>query len=127
MGRAFTLLEVLVALAVLGLALVSTLTLVSGHAAMDRRLDGHLKVIAALEAEHELIRSGAELPLLEGEHPLTPLAAPGDPVRDFRLWARVKPRNPTGLYEVTLLCRYSIDRGSYERELELRLWRPPLL
>ncbi|MCG8456970.1 MAG: hypothetical protein MI919_11875 [Holophagales bacterium] len=120
-------LEVLVALAVLGLALVSTLTLLSGHAALDRRLDGHLKVIATLEAEHELIRSGAALPLIPGEHPISPVAPPGDPVRDFRLWVRVKQRNPTGLYEVTLFCRYSIDRGTYERELELRLWRPPLI
>lgn len=124
-GKAgFTLLEALVALAILGLALASTVTLLVGHHAADRRIDGHLRIAQMLEAEHEALRSGLSIPLEEGTHQLVPILLPGEPLRDVTLHAEVKPLEPTGLYSVNLVCRYRVDRGGFSRTLELRLWRP---
>lgn len=123
-GRGFSLLETLVALAVLGLALVSTITLLTGHHAADRRIDGHLRALQVLEAEHEALRGGLPLPLEEGSHSLVPIVSPGEPLRDVSLTAEVKPLEPSGLYSVKLICRYRVDRGGFSRTLEIRLWRP---
>ncbi len=125
----FTLLEAVVALAVLGIVLASMLTLLAQHAAVDRRLDAHLGAIRALEAHHEALRGfwvpDPDEPLWRNEKvrlKLPPILVPEE-VDGFSIWAETEPLLPNGLYKVRLETKYRLGKQHFTQVLETHFWR----
>ncbi|MCB1007522.1 MAG: prepilin-type N-terminal cleavage/methylation domain-containing protein [Acidobacteria bacterium] len=112
----FTLIEVLVALAILSLLLLSALTLAAVEQRSQRRLAAHAEAERVLEVAYERLRAGA-LPLSPG--PLdVPFAAP-----DGVVVLDVEATPTLSLYRIRLAARYR-SGGERERSLEGLLWRP---
>ncbi|HBL29655.1 MAG TPA: hypothetical protein DD490_22705 [Acidobacteria bacterium] len=117
-ARGFTLVETLVALALLALALLLGLGLVLQHPRIVRRLDAQRAALHTLEATLEAVRTGA-LPLASQELP---------PVGSHRIAVslRVSPEGfPEGLYRVSARAVYSSEGRPRERSVETLIWRPP--
>lgn len=128
-NRGFTLLEAIVGLAVLGIAVLSMLALLSQHALVERRLDAHLGALRALEAHHEALR-GSWVPDIEEslwqdarvKVKLETIQTP-DEVDGFVVFAETEPLSPAGLYKVVLEARYTLGRQPFTQRLETRFWR----
>lgn len=125
----FSLLEAIIALGILGIVLTSMLTLLAQHSAVDRRVDGHLGALRALEAHHEALRANWN-PLLgqsenywqAGRRQLIPLTSPTE-VDAFVLWSEVTELAPAGLFKVQLKVQYRLGTQSYDQQLEALFWR----
>lgn len=116
--RGFTLVETLVALALLTLALLLGLGLVLQHPRIVHRLDAQREALHALEATVEALRAGA-LPLVSQDLP------PVGP-RKLTVSIQIAPEGyPPGLYRVRVSARYVVATQSRERSVETLLWRPP--
>jgi prepilin-type N-terminal cleavage/methylation domain-containing protein len=124
--RGFSLVETLVALALVAVALLVTVGLFTQAARAERRLAAHRQAQATVETVLELVRAGA-IPLaplewgwdeLEG----APLLDP--PVR-ARLQVEVEGTEVPDLYRVAVLLRYPVRGFLQERRLESLVWRPP--
>ncbi len=125
----FTLLEAVVALAVLGVTLVSMLAILAQYAAVDRRLNAHIGALRALEAHHEALRGfwvpDPTEPLwsdVKVRQKLVPILVPED-VDTFSIWAETEPLLPTGLYRLRLETKYSLGKQKFSQVLESRFWR----
>ena len=122
----FTLLETLVALSLLAVAMLLTLSLIFQEPRTLNRLDAHEQAFRALEQTLEGIRAGRTVPL--GRQPVDPgwLLLPEDPAaRDLRIWSERQPESGSGLYRLTLTARYRAGRDWYRRSLETLVWYPP--
>ena len=114
--RGFSLLEVLVAL-----ALVTTILLFAAgtywqSARIDERLEAHRRADAALDGAYELLRAGV-LPLADG-----PIADPTGAGQE--LTATVSPGHTEGLTRLQLVARYEIQGTSFRRTLEALVYAP---
>ncbi len=115
--RGFTLVETLIALALLTLALLLGLGLVLQHPRIVRRLDAQREAIHTLETTLELLRAGA-LPLESRTLPVSP--------RKIALSIQVAPEGyPPGLYRVQVRAAWQVEGRPRERTVETLLWRPP--
>jgi len=131
-ARGFSLLEVAIATAILGVALLLGMSLLLGEARTVRRLDADHAARAALEATLEAIRAGA-LPLRSasyGSEALAALTSPGTgpPPTAMTVDLDVSPPAPPappGLYEVALRARYRVAGQDFERRLGSLVWQPP--
>lgn len=125
----FTLLEAVVALAVLGVVLTSMLTLLVQHTRLDRRLDAHTGALRALEAHHEALRAywtpttSSNNFWQGGNFVIAPLQSPAA-VDSFTMSAEVTPLVPAGLFKIKLVARYSLGRQQFDQSMETRFWRP---
>lgn len=134
-GRGFSLVEVLVALAVLGLILLLGLGLVWQQRRVHLRLEARAAADRALEEALETLRSGA-VPLVAG-----PVALPGDSggaggpepgaggdpgaPGNLRVLVRVVPAEPPAdLYEAVLTARYTVAGEAEARTVRTLFWRP---
>jgi prepilin-type N-terminal cleavage/methylation domain-containing protein len=120
----FTLLEVLVALVVLGVALLLGMALVLQNPRIVRRADDERQAFRALESTLEAVRAGV-IPLqtsqLDGF-----VTAVGTPApKDLTIAMQVDPTGLPGLYEVTLSARYSFARQKFVKRLRTMVWSPP--
>lgn len=120
----FTLLEVLVALAVLGVALLLGMALVLQNPRIVRRADDERQAFRAMESTLEAVRAGV-IPLqtsqLDGF-----VTAVGTPApKDLTIAMQVDPAGLPGLYEVTLSARYSFARQKFVKRLRTMVWSPP--
>lgn len=123
----FSLVETLVALALLGMALLLTMVLLAQEPQVERRLLAHREALEVLEAAHEEIRGGMALRPGTERLDWQRLYAPPrrlETAADLTLWTTVDPLTPPGLYRVRLRARYAVGRGSFDREVETRVWRP---
>lgn len=120
----FSFLEAIVALAILGIVITSMVTILSRHSFLDRHLDGHLEALRSIEAQAEAMRGGMQFPVDDGTHELVPVLAPGEPVENFALRAKVLRLGPGRFYSVTFVATYRVGRAEFSRTLETRLWRP---
>jgi prepilin-type N-terminal cleavage/methylation domain-containing protein len=121
--RGFSLLETLIALAILGVAIFSMVGWLARSVSFEERLELHRLAIRELEAQHESMRAGLPLPGLDGSYlvsPLTDLSGLDSPV--IRL--TVAPRLPAGLYAVHFEARYRIGGQRFERHVDSLTWRP---
>jgi prepilin-type N-terminal cleavage/methylation domain-containing protein len=121
--RGFTLLETMIALAILGFALISMVGSLARSATFENRLDLHRLAIRELEAQHEYLRTGGPLPGLDGTFELAPIT-PITELDAVGVSMKVAPEALPGLYKVTFEVRYRIARESFRRRLEALTWRP---
>lgn len=113
----FTLIEVLVALAIVTLLLLSSLALYALEANARRRLAAHAAAERALVAAYEELRAGL-LPLATGPLPVAFDAEAG------ALALAVDPTDTGDLYRVRLVATYRATGRPFRRTLEALLWQP---
>lgn len=130
-GRGFSLVEVLVTLAVLGMILLLGLGLVWQQRRVHLRLEARAAADRALEEALETLRSGA-VPLVSGELPLSGAGDGGSgtgpaarAARDVQVVVRVVPAEPPAdLYEAVLTARYTVLGEPEMRTVRTLFWRP---
>jgi prepilin-type N-terminal cleavage/methylation domain-containing protein len=124
-GGGFTLMETVVALAIIGWVLLWTMALLVEETRIGHRLDAHHEVLEVLDALHESIRAGRPVASGEAEVEWRLLF---DPPADFetaeelRVWTRLESTGTPGLSKVTLVARYFVRQGVYERTVETLIW-----
>jgi prepilin-type N-terminal cleavage/methylation domain-containing protein len=119
----FTLIEVLVALTLLGVALLLGMQLVLQNPRIVRRADGERQAFRAMESTMEAVRAGLiplETSQLEGF--VTAVGAPAP--KDLTIFMEVSPAGLAGLYEVTLTARYSVYQMKHKKQLHTMVWSP---
>lgn len=122
----FSLVETLVALAVVAVAVVMLAAIVGHEPRALRRIEAHREAYSVLERAIESVRAGS-LPVagLDGLDP-TPWLPPRPAAKDLRLEA-VTSQYPgrSGLTRIHLTVHYEATGGSFARSLETLHWRPP--
>ena len=117
-----SLVETLVALALLGVVLLATLQIVVHERGVERRLAARLEALAVVERLHETLRGGEPLPgaavLAE---PLVLQLTTGEPLV---VSTSLKVSSPPGLYRVAWSARYTLEGMPREVSLETLVWRP---
>ena len=124
----FSLIEALVALSLLGVALLYSMALVAQEPLVERRLAAHAEAYSVLDTLHEAIRAGMALPDRPGRLDWRELYDPPPELRAARelaVWSEVETLSPPGLFRVTLRARYFVGERSFDRTLETMIWRPP--
>lgn len=124
--RGFTLIESLVALAVLSVALLLGMGLVLQLPGVVRRVDAHRQALRAMEAALEALRAG-ELPLASARlvSPPSPAVSSGSAPAGLAVWIEIQPVSPPGLHEVLVRARYPAAGKIVERQVETLVYRPP--
>lgn len=125
-GVGFTLIETVVALAVLSTALLFTIALVGQESGATRRLMAHGEALRAIEATLEGVRAGLIVPV-DGSvlEPEAWLLSEEPMAESLRIHVQVVPLSPPRLVEVQLRARYAVRGRWFERTLETRSWSPP--
>jgi prepilin-type N-terminal cleavage/methylation domain-containing protein len=120
----FSLIEALVALAILALALLLGLGLIFQQKRTILRLQARSEADAALSEALERLRSGS-LPPSSGPVPVTVAA---EAARDLAVVMLVTPAEPPAdLYLGRLLVRYTVAGEPEARTVETMFWRPGLV
>jgi prepilin-type N-terminal cleavage/methylation domain-containing protein len=116
----FSLIEVLIALTLLGIALLLGMDLVLQNPRVVRRLDGERQAFRAMEA----VRVGV-IPLENADlgNMVTAVGAPAP--KDLTIAMQVGPAGLPGLYQVTLTAKYSVLDQKYTKKLQTMVWSPP--
>jgi prepilin-type N-terminal cleavage/methylation domain-containing protein len=120
----FSLIEVLIALTLLGIALLLGMDLVLQNPRIVRRLDGERQAFRAMESTMEAVRVGV-IPLENADlgNMVTAVGAPAP--KDLTIAMQVGPAGLPGLYQVTLTAKYSVLHQKYEKKLQTMVWSPP--
>jgi len=121
--KGFSLVEALVALAVLALVLLLGLGLVWQQKRVIVRLEAREEADRALAEALETLRSGA-VPLASG---VVPVAAPagGGAAEGLTVVVRVVPAEPPpGLYRAQVVATYRVAGRPVTRTIETQMWRP---
>ncbi|MCP4660831.1 MAG: hypothetical protein GY856_35965 [bacterium] len=122
-GSGFSLLEALVALALMGFAMLFTIALICEEPRIERRIEAHGEAIRLLEAQLETIRADPDIS--EGEIDVKTLPLPEEPVAEnLRMWTEFELLPERELYKLTLTARYSVGRQVFEQSLETMIWVP---
>lgn len=120
---AFTLLESLIALAILGVAILFFVMWIWQVWEAEKRLEAHRVALRELEAQNEALRSGG-YPPSPGEMailtPLTDLSRLGS----HQVEAEAVALETPGLYSVTLRVRYQLGTQAFDHSLEALTWQP---
>jgi prepilin-type N-terminal cleavage/methylation domain-containing protein len=120
----FTLLETLIALVILGFALLFVLSLVLNQPRMLKRLDAQRQAYRAMEGTLEAVRAGAitlqtahfsDFDLLAGT------AAPADLSVQMDVLALPAP---PGLYRVSLSAHYKVAGQGMDQKLQTLVFQP---
>ena len=119
--RGFSLVEALVALAILALALLLGLGLIFQQKRTILRLEARAEADAALGEALERLRAGS-LPPVSGPVPVTVPAGAAEGLVVMVLITPAEP--PADLYRGRLLVRYTVAGDSETRAVETMLWRP---
>ncbi len=123
--QGFTLLETLVALSLLAVAMLLTLSLIFQEPRALRRLAAHEQAYHAMEQTLEAVRAGRAVG--SGRHLVDPawLLLPETPAaQDLQLWSELEEESASGLFRLTLIARYRVDRRWFQRSLETLVWEP---
>jgi prepilin-type N-terminal cleavage/methylation domain-containing protein len=126
----FTLVEVLIALVLVGTALLMGMGLALQNPRIVRRLDSERQAFRAMESTLEAVRAGViRLPPPPQELELDGfVTAVGTPApKDLKIYMQVvKPADtPPGLFQVTLRARYEVEGRKIEKMLRTLVWSPP--
>lgn len=146
----FSLIEVLIALTLLGIALLLGMDLLLQNPRVVRRLDGERQAFRAMESTMEAVRAGVILlgnvdscPNVDSSRNfdscpsarscpnqlcriVTAVCASAPTDKDYcTISMVVGPAAPPGLYPVTLTAQYSAVGHKYEKKLQTMVWVPP--
>ena len=113
----FTLLEALIALTILGVALLLGMALVIQLPRDVRRLDAERQAMRAMETALEAMRAGA-LPVENSELIGFITMAGASAARDLGITVLVNPTPRPGLYQVTLTAHYSVLNSKHKKQLQ---------
>ena len=122
--RGFSLLEVLVALTILGVALLLGMALVLQNPRIVRRADSERQAFRALESTLEAVRAGA-IPLQTSQLDAFVTAVGTPAPKDLSIEMLVEPAGLPGLFEVTLSARYRVAQQRFVKRLRTMVWSPP--
>lgn len=120
----FSLVEVLVALVLVGTALLMGMGLALQQPRIVRRLDGERQAFRAMESTLEAVRAGViplETSQLDGF--VTAVGTPAPKVLKIRM--QVEPAGTPGLFQVTLRASYNVEQRPIEKMLRTLVWSPP--
>lgn len=106
----FSLVEVLIALVLVGTALLMGMGLALQQPRIVRRLDGERQAFRAMESTLEAVRAG-----------VVPPPAP----KGLKIHMQVEPAGTPGLFQVTLQATYEVDHRKAEKVLRTMVWSPP--
>ena len=120
----FALIEVLIALVLVGTALLMGMGLVLQNPRIVRRMDGEQQAFRALESTLEAVRAGA-IPLQTAELGGFATAVGSPAPKDLAIRMEVEPADVPGLFQVTLSARYTVARRQHEKSLQTLVWSPP--
>jgi prepilin-type N-terminal cleavage/methylation domain-containing protein len=120
----FSLLEALVALVLLGVALLLGMELLLQNPRVVRRLDGERQAFRALESTLEAVRAGA-IPLVTSDLGGFSTAVGSPAPKDLAISMQVDPAGLPGLFQVTLRATYTMDQRKVQKELQTLVWSPP--
>jgi prepilin-type N-terminal cleavage/methylation domain-containing protein len=122
--RGFSLVEVLIALVLVGTALLMGMGLALQQPRIVRRLDGERQAFRAMEATLEAVRAGV-VPLQTAELDgfVTAVGTPAP--KNLRIQMQVDPEGTPGLFQVTLLARYEVEHRKVRKTLRTLVWSPP--
>src|SRR5947209_4163260 len=123
-GNGFTLVETLIALALLGVALLLGMALVLSQPRMVRRMESERQAFRAIEGTLEAIRGGA-IPLVPAHFDNFAFSA-GSPVSsDLTLSMDVRPVPfPPSLFQVSLTAHYSVAGQPFDHRVDTLVWQP---
>lgn len=119
-GSGFTLIESLVALALVGVGLLIAVGIQMQQPLALERLRARQEVTRALEAALESVRAGA-LPLADG---VVPAASLGGAPRDMVMRIRVEATATANLFEVTCEATYTLRGRPQRAALASLVWAP---
>lgn len=122
--RGFSLLEALVALVLLGVALLLGMELLLQNPRMVRRMDGERQAFRAMESTLEAVRAGA-IPLVTSDLGGFSTAVGSPAPKDLAISMQVDPAGVPGLFQVTLRATYTMDQKKVQKELQSMVWSPP--
>ena len=115
----FSLVEAVVALALLGVALLLGGALVAQQRAALERVEAHREAIHAMEATLEALRAGGRPLVSTGE------SWPAEAAGGLRVQVdAVCIEPPEGLWRVTVEARYEAAGDTFRRAIETRFFRP---
>lgn len=120
----FSLLEALVALVLLGVALLLGMELLLQNPRVVRRLDGERQAFRAMESTLEAVRAGA-VPLMTSDLGGFSTAVGSPAPKDLAISMQVDPAGLPGLFQVTLRATYTADQKKVQKELQTMIWSPP--
>jgi prepilin-type N-terminal cleavage/methylation domain-containing protein len=120
----FSLVEVLIALVLVGTALLMGMGLALQNPRIVRRLDGERQAFRAMESTLEAVRAGA-IPLKTSELDgfVTAVGTPAP--KDLKIDMQVDPAGTPGLFQVTLRASYGVEHRKVEKMLRTLVWSPP--
>ena len=123
-GAGFSLIETLVALAVVSVVLLTGVGLLAHHRRAIVRLTAGREATAAVGAALEGIRAGA-VPLVPDAGPAA-LPPPFAAVRAqaLRLWVETRETGEPGLWEVEVRASYLAAGSPQRRSVTTLVWRP---
>jgi prepilin-type N-terminal cleavage/methylation domain-containing protein len=122
--RGFTLLEVLIALTILGIAMLLSMSLVLQNPRIVRRTDAERQAFRAMESTLEAVRAGA-VPLQTSQLDAFVTAVGTPAPKALSIEMQVSPTELPGLFEVTLSASYRVERQGFVKRLRTMVWSPP--
>jgi prepilin-type N-terminal cleavage/methylation domain-containing protein len=120
----FSLIEVLIALVLVGTALLLGMGLALQEPRILRRLDGERQAFRAMESTLEAVRAGiVPLQTSDLDDFVTAVGTPAP--KNLRIHMQVEPAGTPGLFQVTLRASYEIEQRKVEKMLRTLVWSPP--
>ena len=120
--RGFSLIEALIALAIVALTMTVGMALLAQESDIARRQRAHQEAIQIVESTLEAVRGGL-IPLASGRIQLPVASTETDAMV---LWLEVSPReSPPDLAEVLVEARYVVGSQTLRREVRTMVWGSP--
>jgi prepilin-type N-terminal cleavage/methylation domain-containing protein len=120
----FTLIETLVALALVGVALLLGMALVLSQPRMLKRLESERQAFRAIEGTLEAIRGGS-IPLAPAHFENFAFSAGTPAARDLTLSMDISQAAfPPGLYQISLRAHYSVAGQGFDKRVDTLVWQP---
>ena len=118
--------ETLVALSLMGIALLLTLSLIFQEPRTRRRLAAHQHAYQAMEVTLEAIRAGRQVPRERDQVDLDSLYQPDEtPAENLEVWTETEEASGSGeLHRLTLTAIYQVERRRFVRHLDTLIWDP---